>query len=409
MNQFDVIIAGGGAAGFFAAIQIAENNPELQIVILEKGKEVLSKVRISGGGRCNVTHAEFSPDLLAGYYPRGEKELIGPFHKFCSGDTMAFFEERGVPLKIEADGRIFPQSDSSTSIISCFLDCCHALGIKIITSCGVQSFNKPDKNWLLETTCGKFEAPDLMICTGSSNKTWKLLSSLGHSIVSPVPSLFTFNCKDPRINGLMGLSSEVSIDIPGSSLQAYGPLLITHWGFSGPAILRLSAWGARELHERNYEFRIRISWTQNMDAEDVFTELLELKKQHPKQRPANSRIGAIPKRLYLSLLEYCDLHQIERWADASNKQIRKLADELTGGTFAIKGKSTFKEEFVTAGGVDLKEVDMRTFESKLHDRLYFAGEVLNIDAITGGFNFQNAWTGAFIAARTILDKRQVNS
>ncbi|WP_417443588.1 NAD(P)/FAD-dependent oxidoreductase [Joostella sp.] len=414
---FDVIIVGGGAAGFFSAIQIATHDPQLKVIILERGKEVLTKVKISGGGRCNVTHAEFVPNELVKSYPRGEKELRGPFHTFCSGDTVAFFEERGVALKIEEDGRMFPESDSSQTIIDCFLKETEKYGIKVNTSCSVKNISavSGSDEWKLETSQGDFQTKKLLIATGSNPKVWNLLESVGHIVVPPVPSLFTFNIKDTRINGLMGLSAPASVlllDRKGKALklngnhkgEASGPLLITHWGMSGPAILKLSAWGAQELFDLNYQFKIQVNWLLDRNNHEVFGALTNVKNSEGRKLVFNTRPFDLPKRLWFKILEASEITSQMKWAEISKIQLQKLADELTEATYQVNGKSTFKEEFVTAGGVDLKEINFKTYESKLHKNLFFAGEVLNIDAITGGFNFQNAWTGAFIAAKAITER-----
>ncbi|MCQ0111736.1 NAD(P)/FAD-dependent oxidoreductase [Zhouia amylolytica] len=400
--DYDVLIVGGGAAGFFAAIHIAETKPKLKIAILEKGKEVLTKVKISGGGRCNVTHAEFVPNELAKYYPRGEKELKGPFHTFCSGDTIAFFEKRGVALKIEEDGRMFPTSDSSQTIIDCFLHEVNRLGVSVLTGHAVKRIERQD-TWLVETSKGEFSCKKLLIASGSSPKVWRMIKDLGHSLVTPVPSLFTFNINDQRIKSLPGLSTMGSVKILGTHLNSEGPVLITHWGLSGPAILKLSAWGARDLNALDYKFKIQINWLYNQGLEEALEELKLVKANNGKKLVVNIKPFEIPKRLWFSLLNASGITDQMRWAEVSKQQLTTLASQLTQSVYDVDGKSTFKEEFVTAGGVDLKEVDFKTYQSKIQKDLYFAGEVLNIDAITGGFNFQNAWTGAFIAAKAIAD------
>jgi predicted Rossmann fold flavoprotein len=401
--NYDVVIVGGGAAGFFTAINVVENNPKLKVAILERGKEVLSKVRVSGGGRCNVTHACFIPNDLVKFYPRGEKELKGPFHQFCSGDTIEWFEKHGVELKIEEDGRMFPVTDSSQTIIDCFLNATKKLGIDVLTGQSVQSVFKGEEYWKIETNQQSFKCDKLVMTTGSNPKMWEMMVSLGHSIVEPVPSLFTFNIKDDRIKDLMGVSAIASVKVKDSKLKASGPLLITHWGMSGPGILRLSAWGARELAAKNYQFTLQVNWLNDLDFDTVLENLKEIKEENSKKIVSKFCPFEFPKRLWESLLNASQLSLETKWADVSKKQLTDLVNQLTNGQFQVNGKNTFKEEFVTAGGIDLKEINFKTMESKLHPNLFFAGEILNIDAITGGFNFQNAWTGGFIIASHLVN------
>lgn len=401
MIEKDVLIIGGGAAGFFAAINIAEQNPKLQVAILERGKEVLTKVKVSGGGRCNVTHAEFIPQELVLNYPRGEKELLGPFHQFMTGDTMGWFEKRGVSLKIEEDGRIFPITDSSQTIIDCFLREVKKHKVEVLVNHSVKSIQKKADVFEIETQEGIFTSKKVLIATGSNPKIWKLLEDLGHSISTPVPSLFTFNIKDDRIQDIPGVVvNNVLVNVMNSHLESSGPLLITHWGMSAPAILKLSAFGALELAKRDYKFKIKINFI-NKSFEDALDVLKELKLQLAKKTVYKSAQFDLPKRLWQKLVLASKMNQETRWADLNKEQLEALASQLTQAVFNVDGKSTYKEEFVTAGGVALKEVNFKTFESKLIPDLYFAGEVLNIDAITGGFNFQNAWTSGFIAAQNI--------
>ena len=399
--KYDVAIVGGGAAGFFTAIQIAEFRPEFKILILERGKEVLTKVRISGGGRCNVTHAEFDPSELIKNYPRGERELLGPFHNFNTADVIDFFEKRGVSLKTEEDGRMFPVTDSSETIINCFLSEAKKSKIEVLKNHAVKNIQNKEGSWFLETNSGNFKSENLVIATGSNPKIWKMLTHLGHEIVSPVPSLFTFNIKDNRIKDLAGISQNATVSVLGTKLMANGPLLITHWGMSGPAVLKLSAWGARILNEKKYHFKIAVNWLYDKNASEVQEMLNSYKISYAKKQIINTRPFSLSKRLWLKFTEFCKVTNTTRWADLSKKQIIEISHVLTASIFTVQGKSTFKEEFVTAGGVVLKEIDFKTFSSKKHKKLYFAGEVLNIDAITGGFNFQNAWTGAYIAAKAI--------
>lgn len=398
------MIAGGGAAGFFTAINIGEANPKLKIAILERGKDVLQKVRVSGGGRCNVTHACFVPDELVKFYPRGEKELRGPFNRFCSGDTIDWFEKRGVELKIEDDGRMFPVTDSSQTIIDCFMEATKKLGIHVLTGESIQGLFKTSSHWKIETQNETYIALNLVMATGSNTKMWDMLAEMGHTITEPVPSLFTFNIKDPRIKDLMGVSAQASVKVKGSKLEASGPLLITHWGMSGPGILRLSAWGARELAAKNYQFTLIVNWLDDMDAEDCEAQLKSLKQDNAKKAVGKKSPFAFPNRLWESLVTASGIDPETRWADLTKKQLDALTQQLTNGHFQVNGKSTFKEEFVTAGGISLKDVNFKTMESKIMPNLYFAGEILDIDAITGGFNFQNAWTGGYIAAQSILEK-----
>lgn len=405
MHNFDVIVVGGGASGFFTAINLAEQNPDLRIAILERSNEVLSKVKISGGGRCNVTHACFIPNVLAKFYPRGEKELKGPFHTFCTGDVMEWFGERGVSLKIEEDGRVFPESDNSQTIIDCFLNEADNFNIKIIKQTIVQQLSKADDFWKIETSKDTYQAKQLVMATGSNVKIWDLLKTVNHSVINPVPSLFTFNIKDDRIKDLMGVSTEmVSLKVKGSTLKANGPLLITHWGMSGPAILKLSAWGARELFDKNYNFQLIVNFTNDLVFDEVLEALMQQKQQHPKKTIIKHAQYGLTNRLWQQLVKASFIPEDLIWADVSKKQLVHLGEQLTQATFHVNGKSTFKDEFVTAGGIDLKEVNFKTMESKLQDNLYFTGEILNIDAITGGFNFQNAWTTGFLAANAIAAK-----
>ena len=406
MNQnFDIIIVGGGAAGFFTAINIVEKNPKLKVAILERGNEVLQKVRISGGGRCNVTHACFEPNELVKFYPRGEKELRGPFHQFCSGDTIEWFEKHGVELKIEADGRMFPVSNSSQTIIDCFLEATRKLGIEVLTGQSVQSIFNPEISgenlWKIETQNENYLTEKLILATGSNPKIWEMLQTFGHAVISPVPSLFTFNIKDSRIKELPGVASQVTVKVKDTKLTSTGPLLITHWGMSGPAILKLSAWGARILHDKNYQFTIFVNWLNDADQEEVEKKLKDLKQEHAKKTVSKKSPFELTNRLWESLVLASSIEAETKWADLSKIQLQNLVNQLTNATFQVNGKSTFKEEFVTAGGIDLKEINFKTMESKLHKNLYFAGEIVNIDAITGGFNFQNAWTSGFIVANSI--------
>ncbi|WP_111706470.1 BaiN/RdsA family NAD(P)/FAD-dependent oxidoreductase [Lutibacter citreus] len=399
-----LIVIGGGAAGYFAAINAAELNSDLEVVILEGSNKVLQKVKVSGGGRCNVTHACFVPKDLTEFYPRGQKELLGPFHQFMTGDTMEWFENRGVPLKIEDDNRIFPESNSSQSIIDCFVESAINAGVVLKTSTRVDSIEKKDEQFIVKANEGEFVADFVLIAAGSNTKVWNLIEGLGHKIQQPVPSLFTFNIKDERLKDIPGISvPKASVKILNSKLAEQGPLLITHWGLSGPGILKLSAWGALELFKKNYQFEIEVNWISK--TTNAVLDFLKLQKKNngKKQVILRSVFEDVSKRLWFKLVAAAKISETTQWAQLSNKQLEDLANQLTKSTFKVSGKSTFKDEFVTAGGVDLKEINFKRFESKIHKNLFFAGEVLNIDAVTGGFNFQNAWTGGWIVANSLLD------
>ncbi len=399
--KYDIIVVGGGASGFFTAINCAIFNPDLKILILEKSSKVLQKVRVSGGGRCNVTHAEFIPNQLAKNYPRGERELKGPFHYFMTGDVMEWFETRGVPLKMEEDGRVFPVSDSSESIIDCFLQEVKKYKIEVKTSQVVQGFERKDEVWNIETKTDQFQAEHLVMATGSQAKIWKHFKGLGLKIIEPVPSLFTFNCTSDSIKDLPGVVVNASATIRSTKLKSEGAVLITHWGFSGPCILKLSAWGARDLAMLDYTFTLVINWTKHLSQEEVLEELKENYAQ--KSLVTNTPSFQLPKRLWKRLVEISLKGQQKRWCDLNKKDWNALARNIAQSEYQIEGKSTFKDEFVTAGGVDLKEINFKTFESKQLQKCYIVGECLNIDAITGGFNFQNAWTGGYLAAKSITE------
>jgi predicted Rossmann fold flavoprotein len=406
-KHFDLIVVGGGAAGFFAAINCAENHPGLRIAILERGQEVLGKVRISGGGRCNVTHACFEPNALVKNYPRGERELRGPFHQFCSGDTVEWFAQHGVELKTEADGRMFPLSNSSETIVSCLMQSAKKAGVEVLLGQSVQALLPRDTGWKVHTVTGNFSCDQLLLATGSNPKIWEMLDSLGHQMVAPVPSLFTFNCKDQRIANLMGVSTQASVSVVGTKLQESGPLLITHWGMSGPAVLRLSAWGARLLAEKKYRFTVQVNWLPDQSMAETLAQLQHFRTELAKRSVQSKSPFELPNRLWESLTTAAGFQEQTKWADCTKMQLQQLAKQLCSGQFEVNGKSTFKDEFVTAGGIDLKEVQFKTMQSKRYQTLYFAGEILDVDAITGGFNFQNAWTSGFIAAKTIVENLAV--
>lgn len=399
-EAFDLIVVGGGAAGFFCAINYAEKNPGKKILILEAGAEPLAKVRISGGGRCNLTHACWDPSELILNYPRGSRELLGPFHKFGPADTVRWFEDRGVPLKVEEDGRMFPASNRSQSIVDCFMQQLAMHRIQLKTRCRAHSFawDEPHQTWTIQTDQNNFSAGVLFLAAGSDNRIWKFLKEMGHAVVEPVPSLFSFNIPDEELKKLMGLSVRAAaLEVKECGLAAEGPLLITHWGLSGPAVLRLSAWGARILFERQYKFRLEINWT-NLSGEEVRTSLTRYKSLHGDRIVHRHPLFEIPSRLWIYLMMKSNIPPELKWSVLQKPQLEKMIQTLCGQELDVSGKTRFKEEFVTAGGIALDEVDMRRFKSRKLPNLYFAGEILDIDAITGGFNFQAAWTGAWLAA-----------
>ena len=360
-----LVIIGGGAAGYFAAINAAELNSDLEVLILEGSNKVLQKVKVSGGGRCNVTHACFTPNELIEFYPRGKKELLGPFHQFMTGDTMEWFENRGVQLKIEDDNRIFPKSNSSQTIIDCFLESAKNAGVVLKTSARVESITKSNETFIVKTTSEKFIADYVLVAAGSNAKVWSLIEDLGHKIIKPVPSLFTFNIKDERLKDIPGISvPNASVIILNSKLAEQGPLLIAHWGLSGPGILKLSAWGALELFQKNYQFEIEVNWLSK--RQEWVLEILksEKKKNAKKLVILRSIFEDISKRLWFKLVKAVQISENAQWAQLSNKQLEDLATQLTKCKFKVTGKSTFKDEFVTAGGVDLKEINFKRFESK---------------------------------------------
>jgi predicted Rossmann fold flavoprotein len=324
-----------------------------------------------------------------------------------TGDTIEWFEKKGVPLKIEEDGRMFPESNSSKTIIDCFLDEAERLNVEVLKQHPVKSIQKEENDWMVETEQNNYKAKKIVIATGSNVKIWKLLTKLGHTTLPPIPSLFTFNIKDNRIKDLPGIATSASVSVLSknhkTNLESEGPLLITHWGLSGPAILKLSAWGAIDLYHLNYHFKIKVNWIPSETIETVLEKLKNLKALNTKQSVLKYAQLEVPKRLWQSLAVSCGIEETQKWAETTNKQLQELALQLTNSVLQVDGKSTFKEEFVTAGGIDLKEINFKRYESKIHKDLFFAGEVLNIDAITGGFNFQNAWTGGYIVAKSITE------
>ncbi|MDX1906147.1 MAG: NAD(P)/FAD-dependent oxidoreductase [Bacteroidia bacterium] len=402
-----IVVAGGGAAGFFGAIQAASLAPEAEVLLLERGGEVLSKVRISGGGRCNLTHACWEPKELVKAYPRGHKELLGPFHRFAAGDTVDWFERNGVETKIEDDGRIFPVSDQSASVVECLTETAEALGIQVqlqTTLTGLVPPGPDKPGWEVHTSKGVLTADCVLLATGGHARTWDMLAELGLEVVEPVPSLFTFNIADPRLNGLAGLSvPEVVLTVSGTSLQASGPLLVTHWGVSGPAVLRLSAWGARELHAAGYQATLLVNWVGGLSETQVSQILQEQQLDMARRQVPHSPCLGLPLRLWERLCQTAGIPADRRWADLSRTERETLAGQITACALWMDGKSTFKEEFVTAGGVALREIDFRRFACKKYPGLFMAGEILDIDGITGGYNFQAAWTGGWIAGAAMAE------
>ncbi len=399
---------GGGAAGFFGAIASAEADPQAQVTLLEASRQPLAKVRISGGGRCNVTHACFEPSELVQNYPRGGKALLSAFTRFQAKDTVAWFATHGVPLKTEADGRMFPITNNSETVVKCLMDAASSSGVELRTGVSVISVKRL-KNQDSEFST-RFEVvlksgetlgcDRLLLATGSNPLGYKIAQELGHTINPPVPSLFTFNIGDEKLRALAGVSVDavrLRLTLPGTpQLEQTGPLLITHWGLSGPAVLKLSAWGARVLHSSNYQAPLLINWLPDLTTEEVRQKLLAVKNEWGKRPIALHRGFDLPHRLWQYIIARIEIAKEDRWAELSNKILNQLVQELTQGQYLIHGKGAFKEEFVTCGGVNLKEVNFKTMESRLVPGLYFAGEILDIDGVTGGFNFQSAWTTAYL-------------
>ena len=394
-----VIIIGGGASGFFTAANI--DTKLYDVTILEQNYDVLQKVKISGGGRCNVSHACFDPRELVQFYPRGNKELLSVFTKFQPGDTMNWYEEHGVALKIEDDNRIFPESNSSQSIIDCLVNECRKKNVKILTKQTVTEILPQENGYKIHTTDQNYFADYVVFSTGSSPKAFKILEKLGHQIIAPVPSLFTFNIKNEILKDLMGTSFQyVDIEIPKLNLEESGSLLITHWGLSGPAILKLSAWGARELAALKYQFEIIVNFigTASEDALEIFKNF---KENEPKKSIGQAKIFDITNRFWQRILFVSGIDTTKQLANINNKEMQKIIENLCCCRMNVTGKSTFKEEFITAGGVDLKEMDFKTMKSKKLPNFYISGEVLNIDAVTGGFNFQACWSEGWLIAQDL--------
>ncbi len=429
MDKRQVIVIGGGAAGFFAAIACAEADRRCAVTLYEATAHPLAKVKVSGGGRCNVTHACFEPRELVKRYPRGHRELLGAFHRWQPRDTIEWFEKRGVALKTEADGRMFPVTDDSQTIVDCLKNAAEKAGVVIRTNCGVKTVERviPGAHlasssagsasavtqpvFVLTLTTGEVVACDRLLLATGGNKTnagFEFARQLGHVIEPPVPSLFTFHVKDPRLQELSGVSVErATTAVRGTALRESGPLLITHWGLSGPAILKLSAWGARTLHDCDYRFTLLVNWAPQFVASALVAELESARAANPKKQLGTWCPLGLPLRLWEKLLVAAGLPPTTLWTTVSGAALRVLADQVGAAEFVVTGKSTFKEEFVTCGGVRLSEVDFKTMESRLVSGLHFAGEVLDIDGVTGGFNFQAAWTGGWLAGRAMAQAEQL--
>jgi predicted Rossmann fold flavoprotein len=404
VDVVDVIVVGGGAAGFFGAIACAENQTRLRVTLLEKSRQALAKVKISGGGRCNVTHACFDPRALVLHYPRGQEALRGPFSRFQPRDTVDWFASRGVPLKTEPDGRMFPVTDSSQTVVDCLEREAQRTGVRMRTGCDILSIERAPDGFLIRLAAGETVAcKRLLLATGSNRRAWEWAVSLGHSLSPPVPSLFTFNLADKELKRLAGISvEETSVAVEGARLKQQGPLLITHWGLSGPAVLKLSAWGARILHEMNYQFTLRVNWAAALEPSELRRRLAAEKSGAAGRAVASSgSFLSLPRRLWEYLLLSAGLSPQRRWAEVKSAEIEALARTLEAGSYPVDGKSTFKEEFVTCGGVRLEEVDFKSMESRKCPGLFFAGEVLDVDGVTGGFNFQAAWTTGWLAGRSM--------
>ena len=408
-----LVVIGGGAAGFFCAVNAARLQPMLQVILVEKTSKFLSKVRVSGGGRCNVTHACFEISNLVKKYPRGQRFLKKSFHLFNTNHCVNWFQQRGVVLKTETDGRMFSITDSSQTIIDCLLREANKYGVEILMNREVKevksqqlTVNNEDRLSLLFGNGETIEADYVVVTSGGYPKSsmYDWLLAMGHTIEQPVPSLFTFNMPGNPIQALMGVSVEkATVKVVGTKLEDDGPLLITHWGLSGPAVLKLSAWGARELAEKNYHFTILINWLPQFNEQLLRENWQSIRTQHAAQKTGNRNPFGLPSRLWIYLLNQSGINEDSRWADMPAKEQNRLIKNLVAQEFEVKGKTTFKEEFVTCGGINLPEIDPQTMQSKIIPHLYFAGEIMNVDGVTGGFNFQHAWTSGWIAANDIAN------
>ena len=409
-----IAIIGGGAAGFFAAIACARANPANQVSIYERGSEFLTKVRISGGGRCNVTHACFDPRTLSEQYPRGERTLISPLHRFSPADTVAWFEAHGVPLKTEADGRMFPETDSSQTIIVCLLDEATAAGVRLFTRKGIEKARTGEPNtFALSTSSHETITCDrLLLATGGARSVAgaQIAQSLGHTIIPAVPSLFSLHIPAPWLRSLPGVSiPDVGLSVSGSKLQTRGPMLITHNGVSGPAVLRLSAWGARILSDLDYRFALRVDWLPDLTEEAIRAQIQALRLSNPNRFVINSPLAPVPARLWEQLTLSAGIDRETPWTTLPRVKAQLLAEMLKRTELEVNGKSLNKDEFVTCGGVSLREINFKTMESRLTPGLYFAGELLDLDGITGGFNFQAAWTTGWIAGHAMADREPTST
>ncbi|GAB4228890.1 MAG: NAD(P)/FAD-dependent oxidoreductase [Ekhidna sp.] len=397
-----IIVIGGGAAGFFTAINIAEKHPGYEVTILEKTAKVLQKVKVSGGGRCNVTNARKMPSELAAFYPRGSKKLHSVFKRYSTTDMVSWLASRGVSTKAEPDQRMFPTTDDSQTIIDCFQQEVSKHGVKIHLNSPLVALKQEAGKWHIETHKETLEADRVVVATGSSPAMWKLLEKVGLSITEIVPSLFTFNIADERIKDLQGVSfNDAEVKVAGTKLKETGPLLITHWGLSGPAVLKLSAWGAYELNDRKYQFEVLINFTSGLKPDEIREHLLGYKIAHPKRKVVNYPLFDLPKRFWERMVSLCGVSDQTSFSELSKKSLNKLVEELGQGRYQVNGKSTFKEEFVTAGGVALSEVNLETFECRRFPGLFMAGEVLDIDALTGGFNFQACWSAGWVISESV--------
>ena len=403
--QLDLVVIGGGAAGFFGGIQAAEMKPGLKVLVLEKSNKILSKVRISGGGRCNVTHNCYNPFELAHHYPRGEKSLKNVFKTFHAEHVVKWFATKGVDLKAEDDGRMFPTTDSSQTVIDCFVFLAQALNIKIEMGKAVVRIDREKNGLRISTADGDiYTAQRVLIATGGSpnKQSYNFIADLSHTIREPIPSLFTFNDSENTFKDLMGVAvPNVEVRIATTKFSQTGPILITHWGLSGPAVIKLSSWAAEYLHQSNYRFTALVNWLGHVKEDDLRASLTEYKSLKSKQRVMSNALFSLPQRLSQCLCVLAEIDDSRTWAELSQKKINKLIEFLIRCPFQIQGKTTFKEEFVTCGGVDLQEINFETMESTKFKNVFFAGEVLNIDGETGGFNFQSAWSTAYIAAKAI--------